>query len=167
MNALKDDFGITAEASGIKIPLKLVVVSCKDLILTCTSIGTSLSQGRNDILVHNQKVSGSAYKIANGKAMHHGTLLLHVDFNALGRYLNPDKAKLKVTFRDSLNEQSTLFYPIYVVSSCSSLHDRAKELQVCKRVLLICRHSTLRSIMTQYANPSLTISSRLMMPAVR
>jgi lipoate-protein ligase A len=66
INALAKYFGITAEASG-----------------------------RNDILVSGQKVSGSAYKISGKRALHHGTLLLSVDFNALGSYLNPDKMKLK------------------------------------------------------------------------
>jgi lipoate-protein ligase A len=30
------------------------------------------------------------------RALHHGTMLIDVDFSALGKILNPDKAKLKV-----------------------------------------------------------------------
>jgi lipoate-protein ligase A len=57
--------------------------------------------GRNDICVDGRKVSGSAYKLSLGKkdgsgrkALHHGTMLLNLDLNALNKYLNPNKAKL-------------------------------------------------------------------------
>ncbi|KAL6054783.1 lipoate--protein ligase [Balamuthia mandrillaris] len=65
INALAESFGIKATASG-----------------------------RNDILVEGQKISGSAYKVSGERALHHGTLLLNVDLEALAQYLNPDKAKL-------------------------------------------------------------------------
>ncbi|CDW73105.1 lipoate-protein ligase a [Stylonychia lemnae] len=58
--------------------------------------------GRNDIHVNGKKVSGSAYKLSLGKrdgsgkkSLHHGTMLLDVDLNALQRYLNPNKLKLQ------------------------------------------------------------------------
>lgn len=58
-------------------------------------------KGRNDIVVDNKKVSGSAYKINIGdkdgkkrKALHHGTMLLNVDMNGVEKYLNPAKVKL-------------------------------------------------------------------------
>jgi hypothetical protein len=86
---------------------------------------TATASGRNDILVDGKKISGAAYKISGGvasgftagkglggmstvtsplssllssdqKALHHGTMLINVDFTALGKILNPDKAKLKV-----------------------------------------------------------------------
>lgn len=57
--------------------------------------------GRNDICVDGRKVSGSAYKLSLGKrdgsgrkSLHHGTMLLDLDLNALQKYLNPNKAKL-------------------------------------------------------------------------
>jgi len=52
------------------------------------------ASGRNDILVNGLKVSGSAYKLAHPRALHHGTLMINVDLNALSKYLNPNKAKL-------------------------------------------------------------------------
>ncbi|ELR20191.1 lipoyltransferase and lipoateprotein ligase [Acanthamoeba castellanii str. Neff] len=73
INALKKRFNITASASG-----------------------------RNDILVDGKKISGSAYKISNGRALHHGTMLINVDFASLGKILNPDKAKLKSKGVDSV-----------------------------------------------------------------
>lgn len=60
------------------------------------------ASGRNDLVVGDRKISGSAYKINLGKAdgsgrkaLHHGTMLLNVDINALGKYLNPSKKKLE------------------------------------------------------------------------
>ena len=57
--------------------------------------------GRNDIVIGDRKISGSAYKInlgrANGKdkkALHHGTMMIDVDFSSLEKYLTPSKMKL-------------------------------------------------------------------------
>ena len=79
ISALKDGFGVTAEASG-----------------------------RNDLVVPqldgvDRKISGSAYKLKLGnvktgegrKSLHHGTMLLNLELGALGKYLNPSKAKLQ------------------------------------------------------------------------
>lgn len=53
------------------------------------------TSGRNDILVTGLKVSGSAYKISEPVALHHGTLLINTDLNSLEKYLNPNKLKLQ------------------------------------------------------------------------
>ncbi|TPX51038.1 hypothetical protein SeLEV6574_g00527 [Synchytrium endobioticum] len=45
---------------------------------------------RHDILVNNRKVSGSAFKIANDQAYHHGTMLIDSDLVLLKRYLAND-----------------------------------------------------------------------------
>ena len=55
--------------------------------------------GRNDLVADDQyKISGSAYKLkfrnSRVKALHHGTLLIDVNLQALGSYLNPNKLKL-------------------------------------------------------------------------
>lgn len=57
--------------------------------------------GRNDICVDSKKVSGSAYKLSLGKkdgsgrkSLHHGTMLIDLDLNALSKYLHPNKLKL-------------------------------------------------------------------------
>ncbi|THH30343.1 hypothetical protein EUX98_g3852 [Antrodiella citrinella] len=42
---------------------------------------------RNDICVRDEKVSGSAYKIVNNRAYHHGTMLISSDLGSLGRLL--------------------------------------------------------------------------------
>lgn len=56
---------------------------------------TATASGRNDIIVGDRKISGSAYKLSADRAFHHGTLLINVDLGALGRYLSPSKQKLE------------------------------------------------------------------------
>ncbi len=57
-------------------------------------IETELS-GRNDVLASGRKFSGNAFYHHEGRAYHHGTLLVDVDADAMGRYLSPSKAKLE------------------------------------------------------------------------
>ena len=78
---------------------------------------TARVHGRNDILIGDRKVetrfylfllclmrchriclqvSGSAYRVRDDWFVHHGTLLVSTDLNALASYLHPDKAKLLV-----------------------------------------------------------------------
>lgn len=61
--------------------------------------------GRNDILSEGRKFSGNAFFKHNGKAYHHGTLLVDVDMGKLSRYLNPSKAKLKSKGVDSVRSR--------------------------------------------------------------
>eukprot|EP00929_Paragymnodinium_shiwhaense_P015365 TRINITY_DN123446_c0_g1_i1.p1 TRINITY_DN123446_c0_g1~~TRINITY_DN123446_c0_g1_i1.p1 ORF type:complete len:391 (+),score=71.65 TRINITY_DN123446_c0_g1_i1:42-1214(+) len=53
--------------------------------------------GRNDMTYQGKKISGSAFKHApdRGVSLHHGTVLVETDFQALSRYLTPDKRKLE------------------------------------------------------------------------
>ena len=50
--------------------------------------------GRNDLLAQGRKFSGNAFYHAQGRAYHHGTILVHADTEKLSRYLSPPKAKL-------------------------------------------------------------------------
>lgn len=53
--------------------------------------------GRNDLTFEGRKISGSAFKHSPdaGVSLHHGTVLVNTDMQALGRYLTPDKRKLE------------------------------------------------------------------------
>ena len=51
--------------------------------------------GRNDLLADGRKFSGNAFFQNRTHAYHHGTLMIDVDQDKLGRYLSPPKAKLE------------------------------------------------------------------------
>ena len=52
------------------------------------------ASGRNDILVDGLKISGNAQRMANGKLMHHGTLLYDVKIEDMVQALNVDPDKI-------------------------------------------------------------------------
>ena len=51
--------------------------------------------GRNDLLADGRKFSGNAFYQDKVHAYHHGTLMINVNKDELGRYLSPPKAKLE------------------------------------------------------------------------
>ena len=60
------------------------------------SLGLSASRkGRNDIVVGDLKVSGSAFKQVSDRMIHHGTILVNTDMSQLSKYLTPSKLKLQ------------------------------------------------------------------------
>lgn len=78
------------------------------------------ASGRNDILVDGLKISGNAQRMANGKLMHHGTILYDVNLEDMVRALNvaPDKiiskgvksVRSRVTnIKEHLNNSSDIF----------------------------------------------------------
>lgn len=61
--------------------------------------------GRNDLLVEGRKFSGHAYYKQKGFCYHHGTIMVEVDVNALSRYLNVSKEKLKAKGVESVKSR--------------------------------------------------------------
>lgn len=55
----------------------------------------AVKSGRNDLLADGRKFSGNAFYQNHTHAYHHGTLMVEVDREKLGRYLSPPKAKLQ------------------------------------------------------------------------
>ncbi len=52
------------------------------------------ASGRNDILINGLKISGNAQRMANGKLMHHGTLIFDVNLEDMVAALNVDPDKI-------------------------------------------------------------------------
>ncbi len=76
------------------------------VIRACAAFGIEAGfSGRNDILAEGRKFSGSAYYNHKGKSYHHGTLLVDVDMEKLGRYLKPSAAKLRSKGVDSVRSR--------------------------------------------------------------
>lgn len=82
-------FLVNAEDYDLQKQLSVIQTAC-----AYAGIATERS-GRNDVLAHGAKFSGNAFYQSQGKAYHHGTLLIDVDMEKLGRYLSPSKAKLQ------------------------------------------------------------------------
>ena len=62
--------------------------------------------GRNDlVLADGAKFSGNAFKFTAGAALHHGTIMVDVALDRLGRYLAPDAGKLKAKGIDSVRSR--------------------------------------------------------------
>lgn len=62
----------------------------------CTLAGISVAvSGRNDLVADGRKFSGNAFYQDKFHAYHHGTLMVDVDTDRLGRYLSPSPAKLQ------------------------------------------------------------------------
>ena len=60
--------------------------------------------GRNDLVIGDSgaKFSGNAFRFSGDVALHHGTIMVNVDMDRLGRYLAPDDGKLKAKGIDSV-----------------------------------------------------------------
>ena len=76
------------------------------IIEACRSLGIPAEKsGRNDVLADGRKFSGNAFYKHHGRAYHHGTLMVDVDKEKLGRYLSPSKAKLQAKGVDSVRSR--------------------------------------------------------------
>lgn len=63
--------------------------------------------GRNDLVVSGSgaKFSGNAFRFSDKTGLHHGTIMMDVDVDKLGRYLAPGKDKLKAKGIESVRSR--------------------------------------------------------------
>ncbi len=73
--------------------------------------------GRNDLLLDGKKFSGNAQYSANGRTLHHGTLLFDADLMAVARYLRPDEEKLSSKGIKSVRSRVTNLAPHLQISA--------------------------------------------------
>ena len=71
--------------------------------VACFGINAQFT-GRNDLVIGGSgaKFSGNAFRFSGDAALHHGTIMVNVDMDRLGRYLAPDGGKLKAKGIDSV-----------------------------------------------------------------
>jgi lipoate-protein ligase A len=66
------------------------------ILLAVKNLGIDAERtGRNDIETGGRKFSGNAFYRTGGNAYHHGTLLVHTDMGAAGRYLSVSAGKIQ------------------------------------------------------------------------
>ncbi|MBE6956682.1 MAG: lipoate--protein ligase [Ruminococcaceae bacterium] len=91
----------------------------------CRSLGIPVARsGRNDVLADGRKFSGNAFYHHRGRAYHHGTLMVAVDGDKLGRYLSPSKAKLQAKGVDSVRSRVVNLSEFCPGLTCRELADR-------------------------------------------
>lgn len=81
-------------------------IFCEPVVQTLAKIGVHAEiNGRNDITVDGRKISGNSQYIKMERVMHHGTILLNSDLDAVGRVLVPDAEKLQSKGKQSVRSR--------------------------------------------------------------
>ena len=107
--------------------------------------------GRNDLITADgRKFSGNAFKHTRTCSMQHGTLLVDVDMQRLGRYLNPSKAKMRAKGVDSVRAR------------VCNLREFAPDLTVARM-----RESLVKSFLAEYGEAQLLAQSAFDIAALR
>lgn len=99
-----------------------------DVILAaCRRLGIPAEKsGRNDLLSDGKKFSGNAFYHSQGRAYHHGTLLVNADMEKLSRYLTPSKAKLEAKGVSSVRSRVTNLSALCPGLDCEQLRRQLK-----------------------------------------
>ena len=94
----------------------------------CALIGVETERsGRNDVLAEGRKFSGNAFYHNKTHAYHHGTLMVDVDVDKLGRYLSPPKAKLQAKGVDSVRSRVVNLSELSPGLTCDMLREKLAE----------------------------------------
>ncbi|MBQ8111506.1 MAG: lipoate--protein ligase [Clostridia bacterium] len=85
--------------------------------------------GRNDLVIRGSgaKFSGSAYRFSRDAALHHGTIMVDVALEKLGRYLAPDEGKLRAKGIDSVRSRVINLRSLNPDISVSALTEALKQ----------------------------------------
>lgn len=99
---------------------------CAPIIDALCEVGlTAALSGRNDLTVDGKKISGNAQHSANGKTLHHGTLLFDSDLEKLSSVLHVDEEKLRTksirSVRSRVINLKTLLPQLQDVDALSAL----------------------------------------------
>lgn len=85
---------------------------CRPIVEALRELGVAAElSGRNDLLVEGKKFSGNAQHAANGRVLHHGTLLFDSDLEVLSAVLRPDEEKLRTKAIRSVSSRVTNLRP--------------------------------------------------------
>ena len=114
-------FLTTSDHYDLEKQLSVIQTACRT-----AGIPTELS-GRNDILADGKKFSGNAFYHSQGKAYHHGTLLVNADMDKLSRYLSPSKAKLEAKGVSSVRSRVTNLTDFAPDLTCDRLRKYLKD----------------------------------------
>ena len=99
--AVYQDMGCTTftfvnKISNTDVPSRIIDSNFEMLVGSLSALGLPASRrGRNDLVIGELKVSGSAFKQIPGRLVHHGTILVNTDMSQLASFLTPSKLKLQ------------------------------------------------------------------------
>ncbi|MBR0507197.1 MAG: lipoate--protein ligase [Clostridia bacterium] len=94
----------------------------------CRLLGVETARsGRNDVLADGRKFSGNAFYHHEGRAYHHGTLLVDVDADAMSRYLSPSKAKMQAKGVESVRARVVNLKELNPAITVDALKDAMKQ----------------------------------------
>ena len=94
----------------------------------CSYFGVNAEKsGRNDLLVDGHKFSGNAFYHTQGRAYHHGTLLVDADMEKLSCYLTPSKAKLQAKGVASVRSRVTNLGTLEETLTCGKMAEYMKN----------------------------------------
>lgn len=117
------NFTFLCEEDDYDIEKQLSVVQ-----LACKKAGIQTERsGRNDLLAQGRKFSGNAFYHHQGKAYHHGTLLIDTDGEKMQRYLSPPAAKLKAKGVSSVRARVINLKELAPALTCEKMADFMRQ----------------------------------------
>jgi lipoate-protein ligase A len=133
----------------------------KPVISALSKMGVSAeANGRNDITINNQKISGNAQRIYKNRILHHGTLLFKPDIANMSAALNVDKRKFESKSTKSVQSR-VVSVSDYVNSDIS--HFKAELIKNLAEYFSLTKYSltaddlkSVNELKNKYSNPKWT-----------